>query len=84
MSLNIKAPEAHKLARQLAEETGESMTRAVTEALRDRLKRVRNGRAKKKMSVEEILAIGRRIRKHIKGPIVDHGEFLYDERGLPK
>ena len=29
MSLNIKDPEAHKLARELAHETGESMTSAV-------------------------------------------------------
>ena len=33
MTLNIKDPEAHKLARKLAEQTGETMTRAVTEAL---------------------------------------------------
>ena len=34
MTLNIKDPEAHELARKLAERTGETMTRAVTEALR--------------------------------------------------
>ena len=41
MTLNIKDPQAHKLARALARETGETMTRAVTEALRERLERVR-------------------------------------------
>ena len=40
MTLNIKDPEAHKLARKLADHTGETMTRAVTEALRERLARV--------------------------------------------
>jgi len=39
MALNIKDPEALNLARQLAEQTGETITRAVTEALRERLAR---------------------------------------------
>ncbi len=37
MALNIKNPEAHRLARELAQETGESLTEAVTVALRERL-----------------------------------------------
>lgn len=37
MSLNVKDAEAHELARALAKETGETMTRAVTEALREPL-----------------------------------------------
>jgi antitoxin VapB len=45
--------------------------------------KIQGGR-KKKLTVEEMLAIGRKIRKRIKGPIVDHAELLYDERGLPK
>ncbi|MGQ8523429.1 type II toxin-antitoxin system VapB family antitoxin, partial [Klebsiella pneumoniae] len=40
MSLNIKDPEAHRLAQAIARETGETMTHAVTEALRDRLARI--------------------------------------------
>jgi antitoxin VapB len=83
MSLNIKDPEAHALAKQLAEETGETMTSAVTQALRERLERVRKKRSKR-LTVEEMLEIGRRIRSHIKGPVPDHGELLYDEKGLPK
>jgi antitoxin VapB len=34
MTLNIKDPKAHKLAQKLAQQTGETMTRAVMEALR--------------------------------------------------
>ncbi len=83
MSLNIKDPEAHKLAQELAEETGETMTSAVTEALRERLERVR-GKREKRLTVEEMLAIGRRIRSHLKGPVPDHAELLYDQNGLPK
>lgn len=82
--LNIKNPEAHKLAQQLARETGASMTCAVIQALRDRLQRVRKRSMKEKMSVEDMLALGRRIRKRIKGPVVDHAKLLYDKRGLPK
>ena len=52
MSLNIKDPEAHKLARELADETGETMTQAVTDALRESLGHVRKKRAKR-LTVEE-------------------------------
>jgi antitoxin VapB len=84
MSLNIKDPEAHRLARMLAQETGESMTRAVTSALKEKLGRVRKKRARRKISVDEMMAIGKRVRSHVKGPVPDHAELLYDERGLPK
>ena len=47
MSLNIKNPEAHKLARELAECTGESLTEAVTLALRERLERIQRRSATK-------------------------------------
>jgi hypothetical protein len=39
MSLKIKDPEAHKLAQELARETGETMTSAVIQAIRERLER---------------------------------------------
>ncbi len=44
MHLNIKNDEAHKLATELAELTGESLTSAVTLALRERLARERRRR----------------------------------------
>jgi len=37
MALNIKNPEAHRLAQELAEATGNSLTDVVTEALRESL-----------------------------------------------
>jgi antitoxin VapB len=83
MGLNIKNEEAHRLASELARLTGESMTRAVTVALRDRLQRVRRHR-KRTATAEELLAIGRRCAQRLKAPPVDHGDLLYDERGLPK
>jgi antitoxin VapB len=82
MSLNIKDPEAHRLAQAISRATGESMTRVVTQALRERYARIeqRKGRA----SVEELLAIADRAAAHVKRPYVDHAELLYDENGLPK
>lgn len=41
MALSIKSDEADSLARELTSITGESLTRAVTEALRERLDRER-------------------------------------------
>jgi len=83
MALNIKDPEAHALARKLAEQTGETMTRAVTQALRERLARVSRTR-KTKTAADDLLAIGRRCAATLKGKPVDHGTLLYDDRGLPK
>jgi antitoxin VapB len=83
MALNIKDAEAHKLAKALQQETGETMTRAVTQALRERLERIRR-RRKPEATAEELLAIGRRCASTLKGPAVDHGTLLYDERGLPR
>lgn len=43
MPLTIVNPETDRLARELAQRTGESLTEAVTVALRERLERVRSG-----------------------------------------
>ncbi len=82
MSLNIKDPEAHRLARAIARETGESMTHVVTEALRERFERIerRHGRA----SLKELRAITARSAALIREAYPVHGELLYDEDGLPK
>ena len=82
MSLNIKDPEAHRLAQAIARATGETMTRVVTDALRERFARIERRRAR--ASVEELLAIAERAATHVKRPYLDHAELLYDERGLPK
>jgi antitoxin VapB len=82
MSLNVKDPEAHRLAQAISQETGESMTRAVTEALRERYERLQ--RRCGKASVEELRAIAGRAAAHVKRPYLSHAELLYDEHGLPK
>ena len=83
MTLNIKDPAAHALAQILAKETGETMTHAVTEAIRERLERIRRQRNPDAI-VADLLTIGRRCASSIKGRPVDHGALLYDERGLPR
>lgn len=82
--MNIKNEQTHRLARELARLTGESMTTAVNEAIRERLERVRE--KSKKSRVERILEIGRECAAHMKEPYksIDHGDLLYDEKGLPK
>jgi antitoxin VapB len=82
VSLNIKDPEAHQLAEAIARQTGESMTRVVIQALRERHARLQNRRAK--APVDELLAIARRSSAQVKRPYLDHSEFLYDEHGLPR
>jgi antitoxin VapB len=82
LSLSIKDPEAHQLAQAIAQATGQSMTRVVTDALRERLAKIQH--RKSKASVDELLAIADRAAMHMRHPHVDHGELLYDESGLPK
>lgn len=85
MGLNIKNEEAHRLATELAQLTGESLTEAVTTALRERLERVASAAENDKEQLrKDILKILDRVQSEIRNPIPDHGDFLYDERGLPK
>lgn len=84
MGLNIKNEKTHRLVQELATLTGESMTAAVTEAVRERLDRLR--RARGVSLAERLIAIGKDCAAHLKEPFrsADHGELLYDERGLPR
>lgn len=83
MALSIKHPEADRLARELAARTGETLTEAVIEALRERLIREK-GRARGPRLSEQMAAIGRRCAAL---PVLDRrtpDEILgYNEHGLP-
>ncbi len=81
MSLNIKNPDTYRLAKQLAERTGESMTAAVTEAIRERLARLEAD-----FSVADIRAIAKDIHDRLPPGYLDQDfdAILYDEDGLPK
>jgi antitoxin VapB len=84
MSLNIKNPETHRLAEELAKRTGESMTVAVTTAVRERLDRVR--REQGASLAQRLVEIGKDCAKRLKEPYrsADHDKLLYDDRGLPR
>ena len=90
VQLNIKSAEARALAEEVAAATGTSITEAVTEALRQRRDELNAEQeakqARARALVERIMAMteGNRERwpKHLLD--IDHGDLLYDERGLPK
>jgi antitoxin VapB len=83
MSLNIKNEETYELVRELAALTGETQTTAVTVAVRERLEKVRHVR--EAGLADRLLAIGRDTAPRLREPsrTADHGDLLYDERGLP-
>jgi antitoxin VapB len=87
MSLNIKNEEAERLARGLANATGESVTRAVTVALQERLARLNDQETKDLTArIARIQAIAEDAADRWKEPYrsMDHGDLLYDESGLPR
>lgn len=83
MALSIKDDEADRLARRLAAATGESLTVAVREALRDRLRRI-EGRSAAPRLRETLREIRERCSRL---PVLDPRspeEILgYDDHGLP-
>ena len=84
MSLNIKNDETCQLAGELARRTGETMTGAITMALRERLDRELRSRGAARR-LRDMRDIAERCSRLLgPGPAaVDHGDMLYDERGLP-
>jgi antitoxin VapB len=83
VALSIKNDETERLARQVAGETGESLTEAIQKALRERLERLRARRRNQALAsqVEDLL---RRVDAL---PTLDsrpEDEILgYDEQGIP-
>jgi len=82
MSMNIKDAEVHRLAREMARMTGKSMTHVVRESLQERYEVL--ARQQRRAGVTELLGIARRVAERADGEAPDHGELLYDDKGLPK
>jgi antitoxin VapB len=84
MALSLKDPEADRLAREVAERTGETLTGAIVVALRERLARLR-GRPRRRPLRDDLREIAKRCASL---PTLDErseDEILgYDERGLPR
>ena len=84
MPLSIKDPETDQLARDLARETGESITVATKKALQERLMRER-GRRRARGRRERLLEISRHCASLPDLDTRSADEILdYDEHGLPR
>ncbi len=84
MQLNVKSEDAYRLASRLAELTGESLTAAVTTALRERLAREEQARDREERK-RRIRAIAADIRAGLPADMTSDHSWLYDdETGLPK
>ncbi|PDT50857.1 MULTISPECIES: type II toxin-antitoxin system VapB family antitoxin [Sinorhizobium] len=83
MALSIKDPETERLAKALADKTGETITMATRRALEERLRRLANA-GNRDVLLEELAASRKRWAKL---PVLDSrsaDEILgYDENGLP-
>lgn len=84
MAINIKDPATDRLARELAQETGESLTEAIRVAMEERLARVQRVRRRTDRGASLYRYIERgRARKTLDDRSVD--EILgYDSDGLPR
>jgi antitoxin VapB len=84
MALSIKDPETERLAKSLAQLTGENITTATKRAIEERLRRLR-AQSRKAALLEDMAEIRRRWSEM---PVVDErtpDEILgYDEHGLPR
>ncbi|MBI5129638.1 MAG: type II toxin-antitoxin system VapB family antitoxin [Rhodopseudomonas palustris] len=83
MALSIKDAETERLARDLAQATGETITQATKRALEERLRRI-GGQSRRTALLEDMAEIRRRWRAM---PVLDDrtpDEILgYDKNGLP-
>jgi antitoxin VapB len=84
MPLNIRNDETEKLAAALAKLTGETKTEAVTQALRERIERVRRSRTRKRLAdeLDEIALHCSTL--PIRDPRSADEIMGYDEHGLPR
>ena len=81
MVLSIKSDETDRLARELADETGESITEAITIALRERLDRQRSNQVS---VADRLRAITEYAQTMPRLDTRSDEEILgYDEHGLP-
>ena len=86
MSLNIKNPETHERAERVAKLAGETMTEAVTIALRERLERLEKNKGFDEELYNRLKSIVAGSRDLWREPYLSSeiGDLLYDEKGLPK
>jgi antitoxin VapB len=84
MALSIQNSKAEKLAREVADLSGETITQAITRALEERLERMR-GRRTVSDTAAEILKISRRCSRLPDKDMRTADEILeYDRDGVPR
>ena len=84
MALSIQNSKAEKLAREVAAQSGETITQAITRALEERLERMR-GRRTVSDTAAEILKISKRFSQLPDRDVRMPEEILgYDEMGVPR
>jgi antitoxin VapB len=81
--ISIKNEEAERLARQLADLTGETITGAIQTALAERFERLKRARLKRSLSAE-LTAIALRCAGRPDVSSLSDNEILgYDDSGVP-
>ena len=84
MALSIRNPIAEKLAREVAKQSGESITQAIVHALEDRLERLRGQRTIVETKAE-ILRISKRCKSLPERDSRKTDEILdYNQIGVPR
>ena len=86
MALQIEKPETIRLVEELARHTGESTETAVEMAVRERIARLRAPEEEQRRR-EKLEALADSLAARFKAsgqPLVDHGDLLYGEDGLPR
>jgi antitoxin VapB len=84
MALSIKDPETDRLAREIAQRSGESLTEAVKTSLRERVERLRHRQEPTNLA-ERIMTIGRRCAELPELDSRSADEIIgYDKNGLPR
>lgn len=83
MALNIKDATADRLVRELADETGESITTAVTVAVRERLERLQGAIPRERREAELTRIAQRSARRRVRDQRTPEEILVYDDDGLP-
>ena len=81
--MNIKSEQAEAATRALSQVTGESLTRAITVAVTERLHRLESSEGEASDRAAAILALAHATAPRLRD-LPDHAELLYDDAGLPR
>ncbi|MBY0505033.1 MAG: type II toxin-antitoxin system VapB family antitoxin [Bryobacteraceae bacterium] len=85
MALSIRNPEAEAMAREIAELTGESLNSAVTEALRNRLRELKDNQADQEKLLDELMEIAHRCASlPVRSQEPEDQTLGYDRWGIPE